>query len=164
MKNLLVLTACVGFTVAQSIGDLPTCSLSCLTTAISTLGCEPTDFACSCGKASELYPVITPCVQAACSDPADQSKTVKVLAGICAAAGFPIETPEASSSEAPAKPTTILPTTVEATHAPSSEALLETQTSTKEEPEYSGYPVLLPTTSEFVGEFCSPIFLYISSS
>ncbi|KAF1354075.1 hypothetical protein EJ07DRAFT_86260, partial [Lizonia empirigonia] len=84
MKNTLIFTAFAAFAAAQSIADLPTCSLECLVSAIGGLGCELTDFSCSCQKASELTPVVTPCVQTACTDPADQSKTIEVLSGICA--------------------------------------------------------------------------------
>ncbi|KAJ4984243.1 hypothetical protein SVAN01_10284 [Stagonosporopsis vannaccii] len=156
MKSTLILASFAAIVASQGIADLPTCSLSCLTTAITGLECGLTDFACSCQKASELTPVVTPCVRSACSDPADQSKTIEVLAGICAAAGFPIEVPEPSATSAVPLPT---PTsadpapepTTEAPSATSSEAPIETLPSATDEPEYptatdepSNYPGMCP--------------------
>jgi len=100
MKNTLIITAFAALAAAQSITDLPTCSLSCLTTAIPQLGCGLTDLKCSCQKAGELTPILTPCVQKSCSE-ADQKKTLEVLAAICAASGAPISTPPASSAVVP---------------------------------------------------------------
>lgn len=100
MKNTLIITAFAALAAAQSITDLPTCSLSCLTTAIPQLGCGLTDLKCSCQKAGELTPILTQCVQKSCSE-ADQKKTLEVLAAICAASGAPISTPPASSAVVP---------------------------------------------------------------
>lgn len=98
MKSTLIITALTAMVAAQGLTDIPTCSLKCLTTAITGLGCGLLNFNCSCQKSSELTPVVTPCVQSACSDPADQSKTLEVLSGICAAAGFPVEAPAPPAS------------------------------------------------------------------
>lgn len=163
MKSAIILTALTAIVASQGIADLPTCSLGCLTTAISGLGCGITDFACSCQKASQLTPVVTPCVQSACSDPADQSKTIEVLAGICAAAGFPIEVPAppAASSSAvplptpePTAETTAEPTT-QAPPASSSKAPVETQPSATDEPEYPEYPTVTDASSNFPGNVTS---------
>lgn len=139
MKNTFILIAVTVFTAAQTIADLPTCSLRCLTTAISGLECSLDDFACSCKKASELTPVVTPCIQSACSSSVDQEKTLEVLSGICVAAGYPIETPAPSGATA----------AVEPTPAASSEAPPETLSSATEESEYPEYPKTSETTSEY---------------
>ncbi|KAL1596491.1 hypothetical protein SLS60_009138 [Paraconiothyrium brasiliense] len=110
MKYTFTIAALAAFTTAQSIADLPSCSLSCVVTGVSGIGCSATDFECSCTKADQLTPAITPCVQSACTSTADQEKVITVLEGICAAAGFPINVPApgASSSAAPA-PTSAAP-------------------------------------------------------
>ena len=143
MKTSLIISALTALVAAQGIADLPACSLSCLTTAISGLGCGITDFACSCQKASELTPVVTPCVQTACSDPADQSKTIEVLAGICAAAGSPIEVPSAPSSSITPEP---LPTPTD----------VEIQPSATGEPEYSEYPEYPTSTATITASEYNP--------
>lgn len=129
MKNALVISAIAAIATAQGIADLPSCSLQCLATAIPALGCQLTDFACSCKQADKLTPNVTPCVQSSCTDPADQAKTIEVLSAICAAAGFPIEVPAPSTSAA-----------AEPTPEPTSEAPIETQPSATDDPEYSAYP------------------------
>ena len=143
MKTSLIVSALTALVAAQGIADLPACSLSCLTTAISGLGCGITDFACSCQKASELTPVVSPCVQTACSDPADQSKTIEVLAGICAAAGFPIEVPSTPSSSITPEP---LPTPTD----------VEIQPSATGEPEYSEYPEYPTSTATITASEYNP--------
>lgn len=149
MKSTLILATLTALVAAQGIADLPSCSLSCLTTAITGLECGITDFACSCQKSSELTPVVTPCVQSACSDPADQSKTIEVLGGICAAAGFPIEVPVPSATSAVPLPT---PTATELSPVPttatSPEAPTETLPSATDDPEYSEYPTATGEPSE----------------
>lgn len=164
MKNTLIFASLTAIVASQGIADLPTCSLSCLSTAISGLGCDLTDFACSCQKAAELTPVVTPCVEAACADPADETKTLEVLAGICAEVGFPIEVPEP-----PVSSTIPLPTpepsatepapesTTEAPSASSSEAPTENLPSATDEPEYStatdepAYPTATDEPSGYPG-------------
>ncbi|KAL5391797.1 hypothetical protein DPSP01_001086 [Paraphaeosphaeria sporulosa] len=110
MKYTFTIAALAALTAAQSIADLPSCSLSCVVSGVSSIGCSATDFECSCTKADQLTPAITPCVQKACPSAADQAKVITVLEGICAAAGFPISVPApgASSSAAPA-PTSAAP-------------------------------------------------------
>ncbi|KAJ4395343.1 hypothetical protein N0V91_010905 [Didymella pomorum] len=143
MKNALIVSAITALAAAQSIADLPACSLTCLTSAIPSLGCGLTDFACSCKKADTLTPQLTPCVQSACSDAADQAKVLTVLSSICAAAGVPIEAPASGTSTiadpSPA-PTTEAP-------EPTSEAPTETMPSISEEPAYSAYPTEIPPAS-----------------
>lgn len=153
MKNILPIVAFTAFAAAQNtITDLPACALTCLISAIGGLGCDVTDFACSCKKADQLTPVVTPCVQAACTDVADQTKTITVLSGICAAAGFPIEVPAPPASST----TAVHPTST--AESVSSEAPIETQPSTIDESEYPAYSVATETTSEYPG--MSPIFYH----
>ncbi len=51
MKYTFTVAAFLALATAQSIADLPSCSLSCVLTGVTATGCSPTDFACSCGKA-----------------------------------------------------------------------------------------------------------------
>lgn len=98
MKYATTVLAIAVAVAAQGIADLPSCSLSCVLEGVQGTGCSTTDFACSCGKADVLTPIVTPCVQKACPDAADQAKVISTLEGICAAAGVPINVPEPSSS------------------------------------------------------------------
>jgi len=132
MKNTIAFAAFTALVAAQTITDLPSCSLQCLASAIGGLQCELTDFACSCQKADKLTPVVTPCVQTACTDAADQAKTIEVLSGLCAAAGFPVE--------APAAP--------EASSSPEYNAPIETQPYAIDAPEY---PTASLSASEYSG-------------
>ncbi|KAF2715441.1 hypothetical protein K504DRAFT_457607 [Pleomassaria siparia CBS 279.74] len=100
----ITLSALIALTTAQTIADLPSCSLSCVVDGVSATGCSTTDFACSCGKADVLTPSITPCVKSACSED-DQAKVITALEGICAAAGVPISIPDPTST-APAPEST----------------------------------------------------------
>ncbi|KAK3215824.1 hypothetical protein GRF29_8g1189696 [Pseudopithomyces chartarum] len=122
MKYTFALAALVAFTSAQSIADLPTCSLSCVVNGVTEIGCSATDFECSCTKADQLTPAITPCVLEACPSPADQAKVISTLEGICAAAGFPIDVPEPTS----AAPSSAAPTSAEP--EPTSDAPAPTET------------------------------------
>lgn len=99
MRNALIFFAITAIAAAQGIADLPSCSLQCLATAIPALGCQLTDFECSCKQADKLTPNVTPCVQSSCTDAADQVRTIEVLSAICAAAGFPIETQPSAIGE-----------------------------------------------------------------
>lgn len=125
MKYTLTLAAIAAIATAQTIADLPTCSITCVANGVTGVGCGLTDFACSCQKAAELTPLVTPCVQEACTDPAEQAKVITVLEGICANAGFPIDIPEpgtgsSSSAPPPAESTPAPP--AESTPAPPAES------------------------------------------
>ncbi|PSN72492.1 hypothetical protein BS50DRAFT_253052 [Corynespora cassiicola Philippines] len=106
MKYSFALAALAAYVSAQSITDLPSCSYSCLSSGVQEVGCGLTDFKCSCGKVAELTPKLTPCVQSACSDIADQEKVLTTLEAICASAGSPIEPSVPGVSSAPASSAT----------------------------------------------------------
>ena len=59
MKYAIVLTTLAAFAAAQSIIDLPSCSLSCVVSGVSSIGCSATDFKCSCSKADQLTPTVS---------------------------------------------------------------------------------------------------------
>lgn len=102
MKYTFTLAAVVAIAAAQGIADIPSCSLSCFTSALPSTGCGLTDFKCSCAKADTLTPALVPCVQKACPSAADQQKVIEVLGAICAAAGVPINPPSAPAPSSPA--------------------------------------------------------------
>jgi hypothetical protein len=122
MRYTFILATLLAVATAQSLANLPSCSLSCVLTGVSATGCPATDFACSCGKADILTPSITPCVQKACSQ-ADQSKTIAALEGICAAAGVPITIPNPGAPVSSAAPVPE-PTSEAPAPAPTSEKLV----------------------------------------
>ncbi|KAF2635172.1 hypothetical protein P280DRAFT_523270 [Massarina eburnea CBS 473.64] len=97
MKSGFILTSVIAVTAAQSIADLPACSLNCLTTGLGATGCDLMDFACSCNKVNILTPSIEPCVAQACTSSADQTKIVSVLEAICKNAGVPVAIPLSGS-------------------------------------------------------------------
>ena len=71
-SNALIALVAAGLASSQGIPDVPSCSLNCFTTALTTDGCSGlTDWACHCGK-PELVDQVTPCVEKACPV-ADQS-------------------------------------------------------------------------------------------
>jgi hypothetical protein len=63
MKYTFTIAALAAFVAAQSIADLPSCSLSCVVTAASTIGCSATDLECACSKADQLTPAVRFLVQ-----------------------------------------------------------------------------------------------------
>ncbi|KAJ5159500.1 uncharacterized protein N7482_006504 [Penicillium canariense] len=88
--SLIALVA-AGLANAQ-LPDVPTCSLNCFVSALTTDGCSSlTDFACHCQKTS-LVSDITPCVQKACAV-SDQVSVSNIVVSQCSAAGHPISVP-----------------------------------------------------------------------
>lgn len=64
------LLASVAFSqsISSEVSQLPSCSLSCLTSAITGAGCGLTDYACQCGSAkAAITTSATPCLLKACS-------------------------------------------------------------------------------------------------
>ncbi|KAF2462835.1 uncharacterized protein BDR25DRAFT_298927 [Lindgomyces ingoldianus] len=118
MKYTTAILALAAAVSAQGISDIPSCALACVATGVQGVGCSITDFKCACGKADQLTPAITPCVQSACSA-ADEAKVITVLGGICAAAGVPINvsTPPASSA-APATSAQVVESSAPVSSAP----------------------------------------------
>lgn len=100
LKTTLIFLATVAITASQGIEALPPCSLACFVEHVPSTGCGLYDFECSCVKASELTPKLTPCVQSAC-ELEDQGRVVTALHDICSAVGVPIPitgVPEVASS------------------------------------------------------------------
>ncbi|KDN60034.1 putative CFEM domain-containing protein [Colletotrichum sublineola] len=70
--------------VAGLVSQLPTCAVSCIEKAASSIGCAATDFACLCKSQDKLISTLTPCVlTAGCSS--DQiGEAAKIAPQICA--------------------------------------------------------------------------------
>ncbi|KAK2007727.1 hypothetical protein LZ32DRAFT_43972 [Colletotrichum eremochloae] len=70
--------------IAGLVSQLPTCAVSCIEKAASSIGCAATDFACLCKSQDKLISTLTPCVlTAGCSS--DQiGEAAKIAPQICA--------------------------------------------------------------------------------
>jgi len=98
--SLAAIVALAAGAYAQGIADIPSCALTCLSTALSTDGCSSlTDFACHC-KHTDLIPQAQPCIQKACPQQSQQAAVVSVIEGICSSAGVPITIPVPGGSSA----------------------------------------------------------------
>jgi cell division septation protein DedD len=97
----VALAAATSYVSAQDLSSIPSCALSCLVPAVSSVGCSPTDFKCSCGKSSQLNAAAAPCIQSACSA-SDQTKANTALEDICSKAGVPITLPPVGGASTPA--------------------------------------------------------------
>jgi hypothetical protein len=63
-----ILVVALAQDIASEVAKLPSCSLTCLTDAISGAGCSLTDYACQCGSAKNaITKAATPCIAKACS-------------------------------------------------------------------------------------------------
>ncbi|KAL4902991.1 hypothetical protein BDW74DRAFT_157241, partial [Aspergillus multicolor] len=94
MKLYIAVTLLFGTSLilAQGLPNVPTCSLQCFLSAMSSDGCTSlTDFACHCRQPA-LVEQVTPCVEQACSEP-DQSSVSNVVMTACSSAGVPISIP-----------------------------------------------------------------------
>ena len=79
----LLASAAYAQSIDSEVAQLPSCALTCLSTASSSAGCTLTDFACQCGSAKDaITKSATPCVAAACS-PADALKVSQLTGQIC---------------------------------------------------------------------------------
>ncbi|KAJ4298769.1 hypothetical protein N0V88_003802 [Collariella sp. IMI 366227] len=69
MKSILFLTA-AGLALAQNFSGQPECATSCLSSAISAVGCKGEDIGCQCGAVTkaEIAASVAPCLMKACTD------------------------------------------------------------------------------------------------
>ncbi|KAJ5782583.1 hypothetical protein N7457_004357 [Penicillium paradoxum] len=92
---IVVLAA--GAIARAQLSNIPQCSLTCFTTALSGDGCsELTDFACHCQQPS-LVGDIVPCVNKACGV-ADRQAVSSVVDNLCSGVGHPISIPPMDTS------------------------------------------------------------------
>ncbi|KAL0942882.1 uncharacterized protein CTRU02_200768 [Colletotrichum truncatum] len=84
--------------VNRLAAQVPTCALTCVTSAGQSVNCGVTDFKCSCSKADQLTQVFTDCLSKSPCSPDDQTKSLEVAQQICALFG---NTPASASGAAP---------------------------------------------------------------
>jgi hypothetical protein len=96
MKYTIILAALSAYVAAQTVDDLPACSVDCLTNGMSKAGCDTTDTTCACSKAEAINEDITPCIERECSS-WDDYEFRYIVTEICYNAGVPIQ--EMSSSQ-----------------------------------------------------------------
>merc|ERR1711879_17317 len=72
--------------MAQSVADLPTCSLPCFATTPSSNGCQLTDVPCLCADTA-FQTAVAACIQVSCTDAADLQGAATVGAALCQGQG-----------------------------------------------------------------------------
>ncbi|KAH0613998.1 uncharacterized protein H6S33_005884 [Morchella sextelata] len=102
MKSVFVLAIAglVASVSAQSLSDLPSCALTCLTTGLAATSCSITDFKCACSNTAFVSGSAT-CIQGSCPE-ADQQKALSAAGALCSAAGVTIPTTFPASGSTPA--------------------------------------------------------------
>lgn len=79
-----VITAILGFAVAQDISIIPECAQSCITDAISSAtNCGATDYACVCKNQNALIGAATPCVIKECGADVATGKVLPATQEFC---------------------------------------------------------------------------------
>ncbi|KFX97588.1 hypothetical protein O988_04772 [Pseudogymnoascus sp. VKM F-3808] len=72
--------------VAGIVAKIPSCALTCISTASAASNCQITDYSCQCGKMSAIQAAATPCVTKKCKP--DEALQVLSLTGeLCKAVG-----------------------------------------------------------------------------
>ncbi|EFQ31461.1 hypothetical protein CGRA01v4_11053 [Colletotrichum graminicola] len=74
-------------TVNQLVDQIPTCAVTCISDQSTAVGCDITNFACSCGKISELTPKVVSCLATSGCSTADQATVFRITPQICAQIG-----------------------------------------------------------------------------
>ncbi|KAK1589889.1 uncharacterized protein LY79DRAFT_670287 [Colletotrichum navitas] len=74
-------------TINQLVDQIPTCAVTCISDQANAVGCDITNFACSCGKISELTPKVVSCLATSGCSTADQAKVFQITPQICAQIG-----------------------------------------------------------------------------
>ncbi|KAF1948773.1 hypothetical protein CC80DRAFT_540766 [Byssothecium circinans] len=131
MMKYFFLAAVAAAATAQTISDLPACSINCFAIGMEKTSCALTDYKCACSKTDMLRPILTPCIQQSCPKQDDHTKVIEVIESVCKNLGVPVtintssmpvvgttassaSVPVASSISAPSTPTakpSTLPTT-----------------------------------------------------
>ncbi|KAK2008294.1 hypothetical protein LZ32DRAFT_462481 [Colletotrichum eremochloae] len=88
MKYTAIASLLVAIVAADTINELvdqiPTCAVTCIRDQGKAVGCDITDFACSCGKITQLTPKVVSCLATSGCSTADQAKVFQVTPQICA--------------------------------------------------------------------------------
>lgn len=79
MKYTIITVFLAAFAAAKTIdelvADIPTCAVTCIRDAATSVNCEISDFACSCAKQDQLTPVVVNCLSKSSCSADDQTST-----------------------------------------------------------------------------------------
>ncbi|KAJ0337704.1 hypothetical protein COL922a_006503 [Colletotrichum nupharicola] len=70
-------------TVDELVADIPTCAVTCIRDAATSVNCDISDFACSCAKQDQLTPVVVNCLSKSSCSADDQTKVLLTAQQIC---------------------------------------------------------------------------------
>jgi hypothetical protein len=86
--SAVAVAALAALASAQDISVFPACSLSCITSAVSSAtNCQPTDYACVCSNIDALTAAATPCVIQACGADVATNQVLPATQQFCANVG-----------------------------------------------------------------------------
>ncbi|ORY17847.1 hypothetical protein BCR34DRAFT_596715 [Clohesyomyces aquaticus] len=86
-SSVLALAASFAVVSAQSLGDIPSCAITCFAAAVPAAGCGLTDTKCQCTTGQQkITESVAACVPSKCSAE-DQAKLIPAVEKLCAAAG-----------------------------------------------------------------------------
>ncbi|KAH3916672.1 hypothetical protein HBI56_048730 [Parastagonospora nodorum] len=95
-----IFACAVAFVAAQDLSQIPSCALPCFASAVQGSGCGLSDTKCQCTTGNaKITESVTACAPSKCQAD-DLQKLVAAAAGICSAAGYPLQ--QASSAAAAA--------------------------------------------------------------
>ncbi|KAK2061998.1 hypothetical protein LY76DRAFT_506658 [Colletotrichum caudatum] len=83
----LLVTIVAADTINDLVNQIPTCAVTCIRDQAKAVGCEITDFNCTCGKVTELTPKVVSCLATSGCSTADQAKIFQITPQICAQIG-----------------------------------------------------------------------------
>lgn len=81
MKHTVLTVFLAAFAAAKTIDelveDIPTCAVTCIRDAASSVNCAISDFACSCSKQDQLTPSVVGCLSKSSCSADDQTSTYR---------------------------------------------------------------------------------------
>jgi len=109
--SALALTLVVSLANAQNLSGEPPCASTCLVSAISVAGCQPSDVACQCGTGQPaIQTAVTPCLISSCNA-TDLNLAAQVGLALCSvySAGLNSTTTTSASASASVASTSSTP-------------------------------------------------------
>jgi hypothetical protein len=91
MKYFFTLAGLAALISAQTVDDLPPCSVTCLLNGMKLAGCAVDDLQCACVNAGTMNNDISPCLKTAC-DSVDENTFRDLATQICKNVGVLITT------------------------------------------------------------------------
>ncbi|KAF4929567.1 hypothetical protein CGCVW01_v001377 [Colletotrichum viniferum] len=70
-------------TVDELVAEIPTCAVTCIREAATSVNCDISDFACSCAKQDQLTPVVVNCLSKSSCSADDQTTVLLTAQQIC---------------------------------------------------------------------------------